>query len=292
MRDLMSSMAALLLKAQSELSQSFPLRNELLDSFTLSFDVQPKLNGSSNTQVSHLSSSFNLDPAKNEYSLVMSDGTRKYQLTLPADIRPDTALRASVTLTDKNGETVYPLGGSAPALNVPAEFQELHSRVQGFLKHYLPPQLLKNLSELTKTSPSALETSAAMTASVPSTSLEESAPSGDAPQASVPVTSLSSFLIRPDDGPNLRFEGEFLARAQSVIRQGRQMDYLVFRTKGGSFVGVKLGKSFWVGEKERVETKVVKSLAELVEFFGYSPLSKALYAQLDKDDNLGTVVIE
>jgi hypothetical protein len=110
----------------------------------------------------------------------------------------------------------------------------------------------------------------------------EAAPSEQAAEAQNP-DEYRNYRIPRDNLPDLVFCGKQLALVASDIRHNRALRLGVFQTQGGSYIGLREGVSLWPGEHTKRTVAVAKSVEELVAFFGYDPLAKALYKRLNAD---------
>lgn len=93
----------------------------------------------------------------------------------------------------------------------------------------------------------------------------------------------ASVRIARSNQPDLVFEGKALAQVATQWVHGRRQVYALFKTTAGKIVAVKSGQSLWVGEEPKNEVQVGDSVSEMVSFFGFTRLAKALYGRLDEN---------
>jgi hypothetical protein len=88
-----------------------------------------------------------------------------------------------------------------------------------------------------------------------------------------------SYLLRVPrtNRPDLEFKGFRLAEAKSSAASVR---LAVYKTEGGSYVGVKELYTPSSGDLESCLAEVTRDVKELISFFGYGNLAKELYGQL------------
>ncbi|MBO8416193.1 MAG: hypothetical protein IAB19_07440 [Proteobacteria bacterium] len=89
-----------------------------------------------------------------------------------------------------------------------------------------------------------------------------------------------TFLLTVDNQPDLQFTGSRITAVSSCKGEldRRWTDLHLYRTRGGTFVCHRVGKSTFTGERTRYEGKVCKNIEEIIEFFGHSRLAKALFS--------------
>ncbi|MGS4989926.1 hypothetical protein ACVDG9_18325 [Roseibium sp. RP-7] len=99
---------------------------------------------------------------------------------------------------------------------------------------------------------------------------------------------IREYLIKRDDGPDLRFQGELIASVESSQdRQSRlysgqtgNWDELeLYRTAAGNFVCVIENCTAWAGERNTRQAAVVSDAAGVIEFFGQEWLAKLIYSE-------------
>lgn len=107
--------------------------------------------------------------------------------------------------------------------------------------------------------------------------------------------SMEEYIVRRDNDSNLRFFGEYLGGAASSTNDamgssysgnpGRYTELELYRTKGGKYICVRIGRTRYEKERDRFEAVVAESISDVIEFFGYGWLSKELYsdAEIDAD---------
>ncbi|MCZ2099462.1 MAG: hypothetical protein LC121_25015 [Anaerolineae bacterium] len=103
---------------------------------------------------------------------------------------------------------------------------------------------------------------------------------------------METFEIERDDARPLRFTGEAIARASSKTTDGpgsqRWLALRLYRTAAGMLVAERIGRTLWMGERDRHEAQVCASEAEVVEFFGLGATAKKLYydAKIDVAESI------
>lgn len=168
---------------------------------------------------------------------------------------------------------------------VPAAFEKLHAEVLAQLQALVPAAVWAKLREAGVPAPSAAvkqsdagPTQAASSAETPAQETGAASAVEQAPVASTPA--LSQFVISRKDAPDLRFTGELLARAATRAVNGRWAEMHVFKTRAGRFVALKVGRTLWLGESDRVEVQVFDTLEQVGEFLGHSGLAKFVKDEL------------
>ena len=94
---------------------------------------------------------------------------------------------------------------------------------------------------------------------------------------------LDQFTFSRDNERDITFYGYLLGSVSS--RSGnppskRWTSLAMYMTEAGTFVAVKLGETDIEDEQPRCTAKVVNSVDEIIEFYGYGRLSKQLYEKL------------
>lgn len=254
-------LAQLLLKSHHELSDLLSRSSSSMFGGPLNVDVRV---GTSEGSVSV--DSLSLGPQG--FTLAFSEDERSYKLVLEPRASATDPIKVRVTLLDgeKREEYVFD-GADLFSATLPEQFCALHTRVLDYLKKMLPEALLAKLQAASKT---AAADSPAPAAPAPATENTTAVPADEYPW----------YHVRRDDQPDLRFRGKSLGCVHTAVRNGRQTALEAFVTPSGKYVGIKLGLSYWLGERDIATVHVADSLAELVSFFGFSPLSKALYERL------------
>lgn len=283
----LSSLTALLLKAQHELQHSLGALNH-------PFDLKLMLDPTRETRSMSVSSERG-----GKTRFFVKEGARSYDLSLvldPSDGGPKAALR----LTDANGKVSEHHFVDAAQLTkyLPAEWQSLHKEVQEHLSRMFGPKFAALFqgqgaqakpASTTATPAGAQENNATnqpVAADAAAQSAEATSAAGDtgaahAAPASEPANAdLLTVTVRREGARDLRFKGRLLAHVRTPLHRGRQHAYRVFRTEGGKIVAIKEGLSLWLNEHDRVEVQVYDDVEGVIAFFGFSPLAKALYAQL------------
>jgi hypothetical protein len=261
-------LAQLLLKSHHELSDLLSRSSSSVFGGPLNFDVRVgKSEGSMSVD--------SLSVGQQGFTLAFSEDERSYKLVLEPRASASDPIKVRVTLLegDKREEHVFD-GADLFSVALPEQFRALHARVLDYLKKMLPEALLAKLQAMPKT---AADATAAAPSQAPAASAAETETTAP---ASVPADEYTWYHVRRDDQPDLRFRGKSLGCVHTAVRNGRQTALEVFVTPSGKYVGIKLGLSYWLGERDIATVHVAETLAELVPFFGFSPLSKALYERL------------
>ena len=278
------ALARMFLKAQTEI-------NGLLDS------LPPPARASShpllNLQLGATRMAMGLNAqSSSDLQLRFSQGPLEYHLDLVAG-KPYTAPTAQAKLVNLKTSKTTTLDGEAVFRGeVPEEFKALHKEVTHHLKSWLPASLWTKLSSsqadnaaATKLSTNDAQSSlkpqadtSAPAVPVDNQGLENPAAQALAAPASEPEWEV--FVLNQKDGADLRFTGKLLDAVRTPVYHGRWTELRVYQTKGGKFVGVKVGRSLLFNESDRSESKVTESLAELTGFFGHSHLAKVLTERL------------
>lgn len=102
------------------------------------------------------------------------------------------------------------------------------------------------------------------------------------------------ITLEIDNAPSIRFSGQLVARTSSSDDPAMGGNYsgqtarwavlALYKTKSGKFVCHQIGRTRWVGERDRYSGKVCDTLAEVKEFFGHRWLAKDLYDAAGIDD--------
>ena len=99
------------------------------------------------------------------------------------------------------------------------------------------------------------------------------------------------ILDRTENAP-LIFTGQLIGRADSSPDSassdysgstGHWEECLLFQTNSGKYVCCRRSCSQWRGEQDVAEAHVAANLPEVVAFFGWGRLAKALYMDADLD---------
>ena len=109
-------------------------------------------------------------------------------------------------------------------------------------------------------------------------------------------SNLSSFKLRVDNQPNLRFTGECIAKAESSEEKssgssysgsiGRSTDLALYKTKGGQFVCHCIEHTRWEGERTSYSLRVCTTEEEVFDFFGFGWLAQELYDKAGLDQSI------
>lgn len=295
---LLPLMAQLMLKNHHEFNELFQNRPVAASLLHPPMAVDFKL-GSAST-------SMTFTQPGNVLNLTFKEGVKHFAVLVALD--PQDRQVPKVEVFWRDGSVLdAPLNhkviSSSDFLNwqAPAEFKDLHARVVTHLKTLVPAALRKAFGLDKEPAASNLSTTATAQAAADATGVDvadvaDSANSQEAQLAQASAASDASesapaeqahedgfrrYEVRRDNQPDLHFEGRLIAQVASLPRQGRQYVLQVFETRSGKIVALRSGRSLWLGERDRVEARVLGSTAELPEFFGYGVLAKHLYAQLD-----------
>jgi len=105
---------------------------------------------------------------------------------------------------------------------------------------------------------------------------------------------MQTFTLEIDNKPNIRFTGELAASVASSDDEamgsrysgqtGRWTELALYKTKGGKFICHQIGRTRWLGERDRFSGQVCETLEDVKAFFGHRWLAKALYAEASIDD--------
>lgn len=194
----------------------------------------------------------------------------------------------SARLTDRRTGEVHELDGAAVFNgDIPAAFQDLHAEVTSHLRAFVPPALWQHLTAArgAAAAPPSGDGNGGATGiadtpvSAPDTGAAEAtgvAPAGQEDAAA----GLRTYVLPRRGEADLRFTGKLLDAVATLPLNGRWTEYLVYQTRAGKYIGVKLGRSMRLGESDRVESQVAQELAGLAEFFGHNPLAKMLTHRL------------
>lgn len=95
--------------------------------------------------------------------------------------------------------------------------------------------------------------------------------------------------ISRDSAPDLVFTGVKVASARSSANNaagssysgqtGRWCELELYKTRGGKFVCVEIGRTQWQGERDRYNAEVCEDNAGVIKFFGHGWLAKDLYCK-------------
>lgn len=107
-------------------------------------------------------------------------------------------------------------------------------------------------------------------------------------------SNMETFTLNIDNAPNIRFTGELIASAATSDNQamgssysgqtGRWTELALYKTMGGKFVCHQVGRTRWLGKRDRFSGKVCETLEDVTEFFGHRWLAKKLYDEAGIDD--------
>ena len=271
----MSEAAALLIKAQGELSR---IVDTLPDFYPR--PVTPAAESAS-FELRRDDSSFSGElQADGTIHLSATHGELSYKAVFPTRINDIADFSATVTLGKDHKQEEISLNGAEffGAEGIAADFAELHEKVMEAAKRYLPG-LRGRTGTMAKEARAAAEKAAAEQAH--KASVEEQAPEAATTQAAgAPAAEFCDVRIRRPGERDLVFKGKLLGGVRTGVAFGRGWEYRVYRTAAGKIVAIQTGMTSFLGEQDRVTVKVLEKLEDVVEFFGASELAKALYAHL------------
>lgn len=219
-------------------------------------------------KIGNVSSSLNVTSDGRKMTLAFSESDKAYVLEMPLNISESPAqAEIRVTLSDKDQKQEHVVKGAdlLTAPHIPDAFKGLHSKVIEYLKQFLPKTFF------------GTNQSAPRESTVPVVEPANAADTEDAPE-------FKTYTVHLLNEPDIRFEGKLLASVQSPIKQGRQQVFEVFETRSGKYVAIRLGRSWWLSEHNLVKLEVFTEKSGLVQFFGHSPMAKALYETLKVDN--------
>lgn len=283
------ALARLLLKAQAELSS-------LLD--TLPPAARAASHPLLNLQMGPVQFAMGVNASERScVELSCTQGAQEYHLTLrSAQADQPSSVKARL-VNRRTGETRELDGAAIFRGEVPEDFKPLHREVTAHLKAWLPEGLWTRLSgtpaQGASDAPSAQATDVSVTPPTADTAAPadndaaKQAATAESPDAAGAANAVAEvddgyrqYVLTERDGPDLRFTGKLLDAVRTGLYRGRWTEFHVYQTKGGKYVGVKLGRSLLLGEVDRSESKVADQLADLADFFGHSPLAKMLTQRL------------
>ena len=92
---------------------------------------------------------------------------------------------------------------------------------------------------------------------------------------------MQTYTIQRDNHPDLQFSGDLIAHvssSESTGSPGRWTVLDLYRTEGGNYVAVQIGRTIWEGERDRFSAQVCANPAEVMAYLGHGWLAKDLYA--------------
>ncbi len=215
-------------------------------------------------------------------SLHISQAGLAYDIDVRMSGEGAPALKAVLT-NRASGERHELSGAEFFDSKVPAAFEKLHAEVLAQLQALVPAAVWAKLREAGAPAAAVQQSGGQPEAAAPAqpdasaeapASSEAAAQAVEGAAAAVQEPAFSQFVIARKDAPDLRFTGTLLTRAATRAVNGRWAEMHVFKTRGGRFVALKLGRTLWVGESDRVEVQVFETLAQVGEFLGHSALAK------------------
>lgn len=258
-----ADLATLFLKNHFELRERFLRQpSALLIPFDIALNLGSGLPGST---------AMRMVSGNGVLELHFREGARSLVVIAPVAQLAGDAAQLEVTLGDGARKTSHKVSAEGLAsLEVPAGFAGLKDKVVKHLQSLFP-------AALGKAKPSDSGASGEEQSGAAAAPASESAGQATAP---APEDEHRWYVVQRHNEPDLKFRGKLLASRQSLVHKGRSYVYAVFETPSGKFVGIKRGLSHWLGERDTIEVSVVDSKEQLPSFFGYSPLAKALYADV------------
>lgn len=201
---------------------------------------------------------FNVKTSNKECLVELVKEGKSTLITIELPLTKDSKVK--MQSTDSSGAqsvTEHSASDFVSKLEVPLELKDVFEKIKSYLKLNL--NLMPNKEA----------------------SVQESA--SDKPDTTSQEDSSKSFnlykIVRKDD-KTLQFEGNLIFSHKSELRNWRYFENLIFQTKGGSYVAVKIGRSFIAGESDQVATKVSKEQPDILEFFGKGYLSDKICRDL------------
>lgn len=95
---------------------------------------------------------------------------------------------------------------------------------------------------------------------------------------------MEQFTFKQTDGPEIRFTGEFRAKATSHRNNAwRWTELHAYETEGGNWIVHEIGKTTIEGEVEFHTVHVFGSTDDLTRYFGFTKLAMKLYDRLGID---------
>ncbi len=95
------------------------------------------------------------------------------------------------------------------------------------------------------------------------------------------------ILVERDNGRNLSFSGELIAKASSSDNRamgsswsgetGRWQVLRLYKTARGKYVAQRINRTRWQGDRDTSEAVICENEGQVIEFFGYGWLAKDLY---------------
>lgn len=251
--------------------------------FRAHHELMPALDIAPCLSLEYNGSDFSLTCAPGSASVTRmqwSDGKRTYRLRANAPTPGNTADIEVQMLDHASGKTSTLKGHEFFNGAVPPEFKALHEEVLQNLKKWLPEDLGLRLGVDSATS----QTTRGAQGSSPQSSQKEQKSEPAAAQEHARTEQEEppwlTYVIPVKEMPDVRFTGRLVAKVASGLVKGRWNEMHAYETKGGKFVGVKVGRSYWLTESDRTEVHVADSKEGLLEFFGHSELGKALAQRL------------
>lgn len=251
--------------------------------FRAHHELMPALDIAPCLSLEYNGSDFSLTCAPGSASVTRmqwSDGKRTYRLRANAPTPGNTADIEVQMLDHTSGKTVTLKGHEFFNGAVPSEFKALHEEVLQNLKKWLPEDLGLRLGGNSSTPRMAHSGEVSSPQSGQNEQKSEDGAVQEPARAEQEGQSWQTYVIPVKEMPDVRFTGRLVAKVASSLVRGRWSEMHAYETKGGKFVGVKVGRSYWLTESDRTEVHVADSKEDLLEFFGHSELGKALAQRL------------
>jgi len=98
-------------------------------------------------------------------------------------------------------------------------------------------------------------------------------------------SAMENFKLKIENAPDILFTGELLAFVSSdENNSGRWTELALYKTKGGKYICHQIGRTRYIGERDRFSGKVCSTAEEVIEFFGHQWLAKELYEASGLED--------
>ncbi len=107
------------------------------------------------------------------------------------------------------------------------------------------------------------------------------------------TTQTETLIIERDDRPDIKFQGQLLAKTSSDADRGssyfsgatgRWTELYLYRTAGGKYICHQLERTQWQGERDQSTATVCDNEECVIEFFGHGWLASYLFADAEIED--------
>lgn len=101
---------------------------------------------------------------------------------------------------------------------------------------------------------------------------------------------METITLKPTTSLNLKFKGQILGYATNQDNDSqRWCNYTLYQDEHGQYIGEIEFVSLWQDEHDYVDAAICKSIEAVINFFGVSELTRALFedAGLDYSDQGG-----